>query len=129
MNMAEFREGYYYAKTHEWVKTEGDLARIGITDYAQSELGDLVYAEANAAGGKVKKGDTIGAVESVKMASDIYAPVSGEIVESNDTLEDTPEAINENAFETWFIVIRMSDPAELEELMDAEAYEKFCAEN
>ncbi len=127
--MPEFREGYYYAKTHEWVKTEGDIARVGISDFAQSELGDLVYAEANPADGKVEKGDIIGAVESVKMASDIYAPVSGEIVESNDTLEDAPEAINENAFETWFVAIRMSDLSELEELMDAAAYEAFCAEN
>lgn len=125
--MAQFTEGLYYAKTHEWVKAEGELARVGISDFAQSELGDLVYAEAEPAGKQVAQGDVIGAVESVKMASDIYAPVSGEIVESNGDVSARPEAINEDAFGTWFVVIRMSDPAQLEGLMDAKAYEAFCA--
>lgn len=125
--MAKFVEGLYYSETHEWIKVEGDLASLGISDHAQCELGDLVYAEAAPVGRKVNKGDSVGAVESVKMASDIYTPVSGEIVESNATLGDKPEAINEDAFGTVFVVIRLSDPSELEGLMDAKAYEAFCA--
>ena len=125
--MAKFLEGLYYSKTHEWVKVDGDLASVGISDHAQCELGDLVYAEAVSVGRKVSQGQPVGAVESVKMASDIYAPVSGEIIESNATLGDTPEAINEDAFGTVFVVIRMSDPSELQGLMDAAAYEAFCA--
>ncbi len=125
--MAKFLEGLYYSKTHEWVKVDGDLASVGISDHAQCELGDLVYAEALPTGRVVRQGEAVGAVESVKMASDIYAPVSGEIVQSNETLGDKPEAINEDAFATVFVVIRMSDPSELEGLMDAKAYEAFCA--
>ena len=124
--MANFAEGLYYSQTHEWIRVEGDLASLGISDFAQSELGDLVYAEAVPVGRKVTKGQAVGAVESVKMASDIYTPVSGEVVESNATLGDTPEAINEDAFGTVFVVIRMSDPTELTGLMDAKAYEAFC---
>jgi len=125
--MAKFVEGLYYSQTHEWIKVEGDLASLGISDFAQSELGDLVFAEALPAGRTVSKGQAIGAVESVKMASDIFTPVSGEIVESNASLGDTPETINEDAFGTVFVVIRMSDPTELDGLMDAAAYEAFCA--
>ena len=125
--MAKFLEGLYYSKTHEWVKVDGDLASVGISDHAQCELGDLVYAEAVPVGRKISQGQPVGAVESVKMASDIYAPVSGEVIESNATLGDTPEAINDDAFGTVFVVIRMSDPSELQGLMDAAAYEAFCA--
>lgn len=125
--MAQFKEGLFYSKTHEWVKLEGGLARVGISDFAQSELGDLVYAEAAPVGKQVSQGDIVGAVESVKMASDIFAPVSGEVVESNAILATRPEAINDDAFGTWFVVIRMSDPGQVERLMDAKAYEAFCA--
>lgn len=124
--MAKFLEGLYYSKSHEWVRVEGDLAYLGISDFAQSELGDLVYVETSPVGRKVSKGQTIGAVESVKMASDIYTPVTGEIIETNATLNDKPEVINEDAFGTTFVVIRMSDPTELDNLMDAKAYETFC---
>lgn len=124
--MTQFLEGLHYSRTHEWIHVEDDLASLGISDFAQTELGDLVYAEAAPVGRKVSKGQSVGAVESVKMASDIYTPVSGEIVESNATLGDKPEAINEDAFGTVFVVIRMSDPSELDGLMDAKAYEAFC---
>ncbi len=125
--MAQFRDGLYYSKTHEWVKPEGGLARVGISDFAQSELGDLVYAETVPVGRKVSQGDAIGAVESVKMASDIYTPVSGEVVEANTAIGSSPEIINEDAFAAWFVVVRMSEPGQLGQLMDAEAYQAFCA--
>jgi glycine cleavage system H protein len=124
--MIKFMEGLYYSKSHEWIRVDADLAYLGISDFAQSELGDLVYAEASPVGRKVSKGQTVGAVESVKMASDIISPISGEIVESNAALSETPEMINKDAFGTVFVVIRMSDPAQLTGLMDVKAYESFC---
>lgn len=126
--MTTVKQDLCYAKTHEWVKVEGNVALIGITDYAQDQLGDLVYAEAEPAGIEVELDDLIGSVESVKMASDLFAPVAGKIIESNETIEDEPEQINEDAFGTWFVKIEMSDPSQLDDLMDAAAYEKFCEE-
>lgn len=126
--MITVKQDLRYAKTHEWVKVEGNVASIGITDYAQDQLGDLVYAEAEPIDIEVELEDLIGSVESVKMASDLFAPVAGKIIESNETIEDEPEQINEDAFGTWFVKIEMSDPSQLDDLMDAAAYEKFCEE-
>lgn len=126
--MATVKQGLLYAKSHEWIEREGDLARIGITDYAQGQLGDLVYAEATPVGRSVAVGETIGVVESVKVASDIYSPVSGVIAEANQALIQNPEKINAAPYDSWFVVIRLADPAELASLMDAAAYEAFCRE-
>lgn len=117
-----------YAKGHEWVKVDGDKAYIGITDYAQDELGDIVFVELPETEEEVDVEDTLGAIESVKAASDIYAPVSGRIIEVNDNLEDSPELINEDPYDAWIVVIEMADKEELNALMDASAYEKFCEE-
>lgn len=115
-----------FSKTHEWVKVEDDVAIIGLTDFAQAQLGDIVYAEPEPEGTEVELEDIIGTVESVKAASDLYAPVSGEIVEANVDIEDAPEAINEAPWDTWFVKIKMADLGELDDLMDADAYEQFC---
>lgn len=115
-----------YADSHEWVKTEGDIAYVGITDYAQHALGNIVYVDMPEVGDTVTAGEEFGAVESVKAASDLISPVTGEVVEINETLEDTPEAINEDAFGAWIMKVKLSEtPADL---LDAEAYTKFCAE-
>ncbi len=112
-----------YAESHEWCRTEGNIATIGISDYAQGELGDVVYVELAEAGTVLKKGDAIGSLESVKSVSDIYAPVSGKVVEVNPALEDTPEIINSDPYgEGWILKIEMSDPSEAESLLDAEKY-------
>lgn len=119
---------YRYTKEHEWVDVKGDVAAIGITDYAQSELGDVVFVEAPKVGAKIEAGKTFGTVESVKAVSDIYAPVSGEVVEANGALHDTPEKINSDPHGAgWLIKVRLSNPAELNGLMDAPAYEAFIA--
>jgi glycine cleavage system H protein len=118
----EFR----YTKEHEWVKAEGGRARVGITDHAQSELGDIVYVELPAEGREVKQGETLATVESVKAVSDVYAPVSGKVVEVNRKLEAEPELINKSPHEQgWLAIIEMSDSKELERLMTAEEYERF----
>ncbi|MDI6823175.1 MAG: glycine cleavage system protein GcvH [Bacillota bacterium] len=125
MYPAEFR----YTKTHEWAKVEGDLARVGITNYAQEHLGDIVFVELPEVGRQVKQGEAFGVVESVKAVSDCYAPVSGEVVDVNGVLADKPETLNQDPHgEGWMVVIRMSDPAELGNLMDVAAYEKHCEE-
>lgn len=117
-----------YSKEHEWVKLEGDRAYIGITDYAQDSLGDIVFVELPEEGEELEAGDVLGAVESVKAASDIYAPISGKVVEVNEELEDAPEMINEEPYEAWIAVLEISDPSELEDLLSAEEYEKLCEE-
>lgn len=115
-----------YADSHEWVKVDGDIAYVGITDYAQHALGNIVYVDMPEVGDTVTAGEEFGAVESVKAASDLISPVSGEVVEINEALEDTPEAINEDAFGAWIMKVKLSEqPAEL---LDAEAYTKLCAE-
>jgi len=124
--MALVKEGLYYSKSHEWVEVEGDSARIGISDFAQNELGDLVFAEAGPVGKVVSAGQVIGVVESVKMASDLFSPISGEIIANRPDLGDQPEMINSDPYGVWFVTIRMSNPAELDALMDAPAYEAFC---
>ncbi|MBF8376398.1 glycine cleavage system protein GcvH [Alicyclobacillus mali] len=116
-------EGLKYSREHEWVRVEGSRAYIGITDYAQDELGDIVYVELPDKGAEVRAGDTFGTVESVKTVSDLYAPVSGRVVEVNESLADAPEKVNESPYEeAWMIVVEMSDPSELEALLDGEAY-------
>jgi len=120
---------YRYTNQHEWVDAKGDVARIGITDYAQHELGDVVFVELPKPGTKVTSGKSFGTVESVKAVSEIYAPVSGEVVEANADLQNTPEKINSDPHDAaWLIKVRITNPAELKSLMDASAYEAFVAD-
>ena len=117
-----------YTSSHEWVKREGDgTFAIGITDHAQEQLGDIVFVEAPQPGRKVSAGEAVGVVESVKAASDIYAPVAGEIVAANGALGSSPEQLNEDAFAAWMFRIKPSDPAQVDQLMDAGAYEKSAS--
>jgi len=118
-----------YTKEHEWVREEDGKARMGITDYAQSELGDIVYVELPQVGREVKRSEAFITVESVKAASDVYAPVSGKVVEINQELEDHPELVNQSPYERgWMAVIEMRDPTELDELLSAEEYEAHVGE-
>jgi glycine cleavage system H protein len=117
-----------YTKDHEWVKKEGDTVIIGITDYAQGELGDIVYVEVETEGENLKKGETFGTVEAVKTVSDLFMPVSGEITAFNETLEDTPETINTNPYDNgWIIKIKLEDPKELDDLLDADKYKELIS--
>ncbi len=125
--MAKTVEGLYYSESHEWVKVEGNVAIVGITDFAQHEMGDLSYVDMPEVDDEIEAGEEFGAVESVKAASDLYSPVSGTVIEINEELEDSPELLNEDAFANWIIKVEMSDPSELEALMDAAAYEEMCA--
>lgn len=124
--MAKFVDGLYYSESHEYVKVEGDFAYIGISDFAQNALGNVVYVDMPEVDDEVEAGEDFGAVESVKAASDLTSPVSGTVVEVNEALEDTPELVNQDAFANWIIKVEMSDKAELENLMDVKAYEEFC---
>jgi len=125
----EFPEELKYTAEHEWVLVEGDLAVIGITDFAQDSLGDVVFVELPEVGTEVTTGKAFGVVESVKAVSDVYAPVSGTVVESNEELPDAPEILNTSPYgDGWMIKIRMSDPGELDGLMDAVAYQAHIAE-
>ena len=117
-----------YADSHEWVKIDGDIATVGITDYAQHALGNIVYVDMPEVGDEVVKGEDFGAVESVKAASDIISPVSGEVIEINENLEDEPGLLNEDAFGNWIMKVKISDPAEYDTLLDADAYSKICEE-
>ena len=122
----ELPEGLKYTKEHEWVLVEDRIATIGITEYAQQELGDIVYVELPEVGEKIVKDDPFGAVESVKAVSDIYAPVSGTVIEVNDTLPDSPETINDDAYgDGWMIKVEMSDADDLKDLMSAEEYAEY----
>lgn len=115
-----------YTEEHEWARREGDLVVIGITDYAQDTLGDVVYVEVPSAGDTVDQGASFGVVESVKAASDLFAPLSGEIVETNDSLTDSPETLNQDPYgEGWLVKIRPSDDTQWDKLLDAAAYEKL----
>ena len=125
----EFPEELKYTEEHEWVMVEGDLAMIGITDFAQDALGDVVFVELPAVGTEVTTGKAFGVVESVKAVSDVYAPVSGTVEEINEELPDAPEIINTSPYgDGWMIKIRMSNPGELDGLMDAAAYQAHLAE-
>lgn len=124
--MAKVLEGLYYAESHEYVRVEGEFGFIGITDYAQEQLGNVVYVDMPEVDNAVTAGDDFGAVESVKAASDLVAPVSGTVVEVNTALEDQPELINQDAFANWIIKVKLDDTAELDSLMDATAYAAHC---
>ncbi len=124
--MAKVLEGLYYSESHEYVRVEGDFGYIGITDYAQHALGNVVYVDMPEVDDEVSAGEEFGAVESVKAASDLMAPVTGVVVEVNEALEDEPERINADAYENWIIKVTIADKSELDNLMDAKAYAAFC---
>ena len=126
--MSKIIDGLYYSESHEYVKVEGDFGFIGITDYAQHELGNVVYVDMPEVDDEVAAGEEFGAVESVKAASDLMSPVSGTVVEVNEALEDEPGLINKDAFENWIIKVELSDKGELDGLMDAAAYKAMIGE-
>jgi len=119
---------YRYTKEHEWISVEGSIGTVGITDYAQNSLGDIVYVDAPKVGDKVAANTTFGSVESVKAVSDLYSPVSGTVTAVNEELKTSPDKINENAHEAWIIKVELSDRSELDKLLDAAAYEAFVTE-
>ena len=122
--MSDIPDNLKYAKTHEWAQLEDGIVRVGITDFAQQELGDLVFIELPELGRKVKAQEQCAVVESVKTASDLFSPVTGEIVAINEALADAPEQVNDNAYGTWLFSIKADDLTELDALMDADAYQK-----
>lgn len=124
--MAKTIEGLFYSESHEWVKVDGETAIIGISDHAQQAMGNIVYVDMPEEEDEVTANEDFGAVESVKAASDLISPVSGVVVEVNEALADAPELLNKDAYENWIIKVKMDDPEELKNLMDAAAYEKFC---
>ena len=125
--MAKVIEGLYYSESHEYVRVDGNFGYIGITDYAQHALGNVVYVDLPEVDDEVEAGEEFGAVESVKAASDLNSPVSGTVVEVNEALDDQPELLNQDAYENWIIKVELSDKSELDNLMDAAAYEEFCS--
>ncbi len=124
--MVKVEKDLLYTESHEFVKIEGDFGYVGITDYAQEQLGNVVYVDMPEVGDDVSAGEEFGAVESVKAASDLISPISGTVVEINENLEEQPELINQDAFENWIIKVQLSDKSELEGLMDNETYIKYC---
>ena len=124
--MAKVLEGLYYSESHEYVRVDGEYGYIGITDYAQQALGNVVYVDMPEVDDEVSAGEEFGAVESVKAASDLMSPVTGVVVEVNEALEDQPELINNDAYENWIIKVTIADASELDNLMDAKAYAAFC---
>ncbi len=120
-------KGLKYSKEHEWVRIEGDKVYVGITDFAQNALGDIVFVELPETDLELEAGDILGVVESVKAASDIYTPVSGAVIEVNEELNDSPETINERPYEAWIAVIELKDISQLDDLMDEHEYEDFCS--
>ena len=123
--MSKVLEGLCYSETHEWVKVEGDIAIVGVTDFAQSEMGDITYVDMPDVDDEVVKDEEFGALESVKASSDLISPVSGVVVENNEALEDAPELVNQDPYENWIIKVKMSDPEELNDLISAEEYTKL----
>ena len=124
--MATVKEGLYYSESHEYVRIEGEYGYVGITDYAQHALGAVVYVDMPDVDDEVEAGEEFGAVESTKAASDLISPVSGTVVEVNEALDDQPELINKNPWENWIIKVKLTDKAEVDNLMDADAYTAFC---
>ena len=128
--MANFPTDLKYAKTHEWVRLEGDVATIGISDFAQGELSDIVYVEITAVGKTIKREEPIGTIEAVKAVSDLYSPVSGQVIAANDSLKDTPANVNKDPYgEGWMAKIKVSDPSEMKNLLDAAAYTELAAKS
>lgn len=125
--MSKIVEGLYYSEDHDWVKVDGGVATIGITDEAQHQLGEIVYVELPEVDDELSSGDVYGVVESVKAASDSHSPVSGKVVEINEELDDNPGALNEDPYANWIIKVELSDESEVEKLMDSKKYEEFCA--
>lgn len=123
--MSKVLESLRYSETHEWVKVEGDIAIVGVTDFAQSEMGDITYVDMPDVDDEVVKDEEFGALESVKASSDLICPVSGVVVENNEALEDAPELVNQDPYENWIIKVKMSDPEELNDLVSAEEYTKL----
>ena len=126
--MSKIIEGLKYSETHEWVKVEGNVAVIGVSDYAQKEMGDITYVDMPDVDDEVSKEEEFGALESVKASSDLVSPVSGVVVEKNEALEDAPELINQDPYENWIIKVEMSDASELDALLDAAGYAKLIGE-
>ena len=126
--MSKVLEGLKYSESHEWVKVEGNIAVIGVSDFAQKEMGDITYVDLPEEGDEVNAGEAFGALESVKAASDLFSPVSGTVVAVNEELADTPEKVNEDAYAAWIIKVEMSDPSEVDALMDAAAYTSHIGE-
>jgi len=127
--MAKIIEGLKYTEDHEWISLEGDVATIGITDFAQSSLGDIIFVELPEEGEKLEATNSFGVVESIKSVSDLYSPITGTVLEKNNIAEEGPEALNEDAFGTWLIKLKLDDPSELDNLMDASAYQNYCEAN
>ena len=125
--MSKVLEGLYYSESHEYVRVEGEYGYVGITDYAQNALGAVVYVDMPDVDDEVSAGEEFGAVESTKAASDLISPVSGVVAGVNEALDDQPELVNQDPYANWIIKVELSDKAELDSLMDAKAYEEFCA--
>jgi glycine cleavage system H protein len=123
-----YPQNYRYTREHEWISVEGSIGAVGITDYAQNSLGDIVYVDAPKVGDSVSAGATFGSVESVKAVSDLYSPVSGKVTAVNESLKTEPDKINQDAHGTWIIKVELSEPSELGKLLDAAAYESFISE-
>jgi glycine cleavage system H protein len=127
--MTEIPAGLYFTKSHEWAKIEGDQATLGVSDFAQNELGDITYLELPEPGTTITQGEPLGVIESVKAASDIYSALSGEVLETNQDVVDSPELVNSSPYDkAWLVKVRMSDPSEVNNLMDSEKYTTFAAE-
>lgn len=127
--MSNIPENLYYTEEHEWAKVEGDVATIGITDFAQNSLGDIVFVELPDLESELEKGETFGVVESIKSVSDLYTPLTGQVIEKNNDIEETPENVNEDAYNAWFIKIKISDASQVESLLKADKYKEFCESN
>ncbi|MBO4818277.1 MAG: glycine cleavage system protein GcvH [Bacteroidales bacterium] len=123
--MSKVLEGLLYSESHEWVKVDGNVATIGVSDFAQAEMGNITYVDLPEVDDEFEAGEEFGALESVKAASDLYCPVSGKVIEVNSEIDDAPELINEDAYANWIIKVELSDPSELEALLDAEGYKKL----
>ena len=124
--MSKILEHLRYSDSHEWVSLDGEVATVGITDYAQHALGNIVYVDMPEVGDEVTAGEDFGAVESVKAASDLISPVSGEVIEINEDLESAPELLNQDAYANWIMKVRVNDPGEVNQLMDAREYSSIC---